>query len=122
MANLNSEKGPITSLDQEWEGHTHYEVEQFLKDQLEELGSTTVRSKIGVVIEGNAIRSFLNGSQNETFRYTVTYTKDNVPQTSCKIRIIIGGKTVYEGNSIAGQTTTSPNIAQLLQEKLTRVL
>ena len=114
MASLNSDKGPITSLAQEWEGHTHYEVEQFIKDQLEELGSTTVRSKIGVVIDGNSIRPFLNGSTNETFKYTVTYTKDNMPQTSCKIRIIIGAKTVYEGDSIAGQITTSPNIASYL--------
>lgn len=116
MASENSTLGPITSLDTPWKGHTHYEVEQFIKDQLEELGSATVRSKISLAIEGNSIRSFLNGSANETFRYKVTYTRDNAEQSSCKYKILIGNRVVEEGDSVAGIVTTSPNIAKYLNQ------
>ena len=109
-----SDLGDIKSLETSWEGHTHYEVEQFIKDQLEELGSSTVRSKISVAIDGNSIKSFLNGSTSETFKYTVTYTKDNAAQSACKIKITVGSKVVYTGDSVAGSLAVSPNIASYL--------
>jgi hypothetical protein len=114
MASLNSDKGAITSLDQSWEGHSHYEVEQFLKDQIETLGGQVVRSKISLAIDGNSIKSFLNGASNVSFGYTVTYTKDNVDMTSCKIRISVGSKVVYNGDTVAGSLAQSPNIASYL--------
>jgi hypothetical protein len=114
MASLNSDKGPITSLDQAWEGHTHYEVEQFIKDQIEELGGQVVRSKISLAVDGNSIKSFLSGAEDVTFGYTVTYTKDNVDMTSCKIRISVGNRVVYNGDTVAGSLVKSPNIASYL--------
>lgn len=113
---INSELGPITSLAASWEGHTHYEVEQFLKDQLEELGSTTVRSKISVTINGNSIVNFLDKSSDETFKYTVNYTKDNVAQTACKVRISVDGKVAFDGDSVAGTMAVSPNISSYFNE------
>ena len=115
MANKqNSELGAITTLAASWEGHTHYEVEQFIKDQLEQLGSTTVRSKINVAINGNSIRNFLDGSSDETFNYTVTYTKDNMTQTSCKVKITVDKVVAFDGDSVAGTPVTSLNIAEYL--------
>jgi len=114
MENINSDLGPITNLDQSWKGHTHYEVEQFLKDQIETLNGQTVRSKISVAVSGNAIKSFLNNATDVKFGYTVTYTKDNVAQTACKVKITVGNKVAYNGDSVAGAATESLNIAGFL--------
>lgn len=114
MAEINSEKGAITNLDQAWEGHTHYEVEQFLKDQIEILNGQTVRSKIQIAVNGNAIKSFLESSTSEKVNYKVTYTKDTIEQTACKLKVTVGTKVVYNGDSVAGSNADTVNLATAL--------
>lgn len=114
MASKNSSLGPITSIDIPWKNHTHYEVEQFLKDQLEQLAGDTSRARMNITVTDGNIKSYLSGASSVIYRYTVNYTKGNEIVNSCKARISVGDTLVFDGDIVAGQEIESPDLAYWL--------
>lgn len=116
MASKHSKLGPITSLDTPWKDHTHYEVEEFLKDQIEQLAGDTSRAKMSIVVTGGNVKSYLKDSGSVIYNYTVNYTRGGNPVNSCKMRITIGSTIVFDGDIVAGQEIESPDLAYWLNK------
>ena len=114
MASKNSKLGPITSMDTPWKDHTHYEVEEFIKGQLEQLAGDTSRRRMNIVISEGNTQSYLTGASSVVFHYTVNYTAGSEIINSCKMRIAIGSNVIFEGDVVAGQVIESPDIAYYL--------
>lgn len=114
MASKNSKLGPITSLDTPWKDHTHYEVEQFLKDQLEQLAGDSSRAKMSIVVTDGNVKSYLKDTSSVIYKYTVHYTRGGNAVNSCKMKITIGGVVVFDGDIVAGQEVESPDLAYWL--------
>lgn len=114
MASKNSKLGPITSMDTPWKDHTHYEVEEFIKNQLEQLAGGSSRRRMNISITDGRVKSYLSGDSSVIFKYTVNYTAGGDAINSCKMRITIGGTVIYDSNVIAGQEVESPDIAYYL--------
>lgn len=114
MASRNSKLGPITSIDTPWKDHTHYEVEQFLKDQLEQLAGDSPRAKMSIVVTGGNVKSYLRGTSSVIYKYTVYYTRGGNAVNSCKMRIAVGNTVVFNGDIVAGQEIESPDLAYWL--------
>ena len=121
MASINSSKGEIRDFySEEWNGHTHYEVENALKSKIATIEGNTSRTSLTVSIVGGGSKSYLTGTTAESFYYKITYTKGTDEQNSCRARITLRygttSRVIYDGQVAAGVNinTGVENIAQYL--------
>lgn len=75
----------ITSINEPWgNGHTHAEVEEFIKNEIERLSGTSSRARSTIIVEGGTNRSFIDGDTDVTFQYTIGYTVGETVMSSIK--------------------------------------
>ena len=111
----------ITSINEPWgNGHTHAEVEEFIKSEIERLSGTSTRARSNIVIEGGTNRSFINGDTDITFKYTVNYSVGETVMSSIKHTIAWREantqnvwNVIESGTISTGIQQTSPNLAAI---------
>lgn len=111
----------ITSINEPWgNGHTHAEVEEFLKSEIERLSGTSTRARSSVAVEGGTNRSFINGDTNITFSYTASYSVGETVMSSIKHTIAWREaetqnpwNVIESGTISTGVRQTSPNLAAI---------
>lgn len=87
---------PIRGLDEQWEGHTHQEVESFVSSILKDLtGDVSIALTIGII--GDDTKIFLSDDTSAVFQYTVDYLVDGNPSTNYAVDMRIGSTYIQQG-------------------------
>ena len=105
----------IQDLTESWEGHTHEEVETFVRGELVKLEGGQY-SQVTVSIVGSTIKSFVASSESVTFKFKVNNLVNGQYDPNFRVTITIGSKTIdYAPQATsADDEIESPNIASYL--------
>lgn len=102
-----------------WDGHTHQEVENHLKQRFAEIEGTTVH-RTGINIVGTSEKTYVKSEQLVQFKYIVINTENNVSDSDFQVHITIND-TIEVSESLinsmidfstwqSGDTIDTPNL------------
>lgn len=107
----------IIDVNESWEGHTHEEVEQFVRKKINNLEGGQY-TQITVSIIGSTIKTFIDKAENVTFQFKVNNLVNGDFDSNFRVKITIGDDVIDYNPKIetADIEITSPNIAGYLNK------